>query len=70
MAFIAIFISVHTGFVLAALHHSFHQAHSLCRGGMGLLNCELPSEFLFSSGRLTYFRTVAGILTQGLRCHL
>jgi hypothetical protein len=42
----------------------------LCRGSLGLLNCELPSASLFSSGQLTYFHTVAGILTQGLRSHL
>lgn len=70
MAFTAILFSVHTGFHLAALHHSCHQAHSLCRGSLGLLNCELPSESLFSSGQLTYFHTVAGILIQGLSYHL
>jgi len=70
MAFIAILINVHTGFRLAALHHSFHQDHSLHRGGLGLLNHELPSESLFSSWQLTYFRTVAGILTQDLCCYL
>jgi len=70
MAFIVIMISVLTGFRLAAMHHSCHQTHSLCRGSLGLLNCELSSESLFSSGQLTYFHTVAGILTQGLRSHL
>jgi hypothetical protein len=70
MAFIAILICVHTGFLVAALPRSCRLAHSLYTGSLGLLNRELSSKSLFSSEQLTYFHTVAGILTQGLHSHL